>query len=171
MNSVKTYRTQLIDSIKKIETDGLSDEIDKTLYSKVIEDQKVFFWIRLYLKEEDLNTKIGDDIIISYKPLTTLTNESFEESEELVTKFICYGKKGLDKDYNNEVVNYSNEDDLKILCLMVDEKTINFGKNIPFIRTLFKNGRHYEYQIIRRNELLFINKRNGFILDYFDCDF
>ena len=83
MNSVKTYRTQLIDSIKKIETDGLSDEIDKTLYSKVIEDQKVFFWIRLYLKEEDLNTKIGDDIIISYKPLTTLTNESSEESEEL----------------------------------------------------------------------------------------
>ena len=89
----------------------------------------------------------------------------------MVTKFVCYGKKGLEKDHDNEVVNYSNEDDSKILCLMIDETTVNFGEGIGFIRTLFKTGRHYEYQLVRRDELLFINKRNGVILDYFDCDF
>jgi hypothetical protein len=174
MDLVKTdYREQLLESIKKLETEGLSDEIE--IISKVVEEQKVYFWIRLYLKEEDLNIQVGDDIVIRYQPRSTFVDgvkiwES-EEVEELVTKFICYGKKGLEKDHDNEVVNYSNEDDSKILCLMVDETTVNFGEGIGFIRTLFKTGRHYEYQLVRRDELLFINKRNGVILDYFDCDF
>jgi hypothetical protein len=174
MDLVKTdYREQLLESIKKLETEGLSDEIE--IISKVVEEQKVYFWIRLYLKEEDLNIQVGDDIVIRYQPRSTFIDgvkiwES-EQVEELVTKFVCYGKKGLEKDHDNEVVNYSNEDDLKILCLMVDETTVNFGEGIGFIRTLFKTGRHYEYQLVRRDELLFINKRNGVILDYFDCDF
>ena len=174
MDLVKTdYREQLLESIKKLETEGLSDEIE--IISKVVEEQKVYFWIRLYLKEEDLNIQVGDDIVIRYQPRSTFIDgvkiwES-EEVEELVTKFVCYGKKGLEKDHDNEVVNYSNEDDSKILCLMVDEITVNFGEGIGFIRTLFKTGRHYEYQLVRRDELLFINKRNGVILDYFDCDF
>ena len=174
MDLVKTdYREQLLESIKKLETEGLSDEIE--IISKVVEEQKVYFWIRLYLKEEDLNIQVGDDIVIRYQPRSTFVDgvkiwES-EEVEELVTKFVCYGKKGLEKDHDNEVVNYSNEDDSKILCLMVDETTVNFGEGIGFIRTLFKTGRHYEYQLVRRDELIFINKRNGVILDYFDCDF
>jgi len=174
MDLVKTdYREQLLESIKKLETEGLSDEIE--IISKVVEEQKVYFWIRLYLKEEDLNIQVGDDIVIRYQPRSTFIDgvkiwES-EQVEELVTKFVCYGKKGLEKDHDNEVVNYSNEDDSKILCLMVDEITVNFGEGIGFIRTLFKTGRHYEYQLVRRDELLFINKRNGVILDYFDCDF
>jgi len=166
MNLVKTdYREQLLESIKKLETEGLSDEIE--IISKVVEEQKVYFWIRLYLKEDDLNIQAGDDIVIRYQPLSAEENDF----EELVTKFVCYGKKGLEKDHDNEVVNYSNEDDSKILCLMIDETTVNFGEGIGFIRTLFKTGRHYEYQLVRRDELLFINKRNGVILDYFDCDF
>lgn len=169
MNLVKTdYRERLLESIKKLDTDGLSDEID-VISSKVIEEQKVYIWIRLYLKEEDLNIQIGDDIVIRYQPRSSQSDS--EEYEELPIKFVCYGKKGLDKDHDNEVINYSNEDDFKILCLMIDETTINFGGGIDFIKTLFVTGRHYEYQIVRRDELLFINKRNGFILDYFDCDF
>ena len=103
MNLVKTdYREQLLESIKKLDTEGLSDEIE--IISKVVEEQKVYFWIRLYLKEEDLNIQVGDDIVIRYQPLSS------EESdfEELVTKFVCYGKKGIEKDHDNEVVNYSN---------------------------------------------------------------
>jgi hypothetical protein len=129
--------------------------------SKIIEEQKIYFWIRLYLSEEDLNIQVGDDITISYEP----------SGEELVTKFICYGKSGLERDHNDEVINYNPEDDKKILCLMVDENHVNYSQEIPFIRTLFKTGRHYEYQLMRRDELIFINKRNGIILDYFDCDF
>lgn len=173
MSIVKTdYREQLLESIRKIDTDGLSDEVDQTSTLKVVEEQKVYFWIRLYLKEEDLNLKIGDDIVITYDPLASLGKEIVSDyKEELVTKFVCYGKKGLDRDHDDELVNYSNEDDNKILCLMIDERVVNFGEGINFIRTLFKTGRHYEYQLVRRDELLFINKRNGIILDYYDCDF
>ena len=155
------YRDQLLEAIKSIDTEGLSDEIEIVSTSKIIEEQKIYFWIRLYLSEEDQNIKIGDDIVITYNP----------SGEELVTKFICYGKSGLERDHNGEVINYNPDDDKKVLCLMVDENFINYSEEIPFIRTLFKTGRHYEYQLMRRDELLFINKRNGFILDYYDCDF
>ena len=173
MNIVKTdYREQLLESIRKIDTDGLPDEVEQVSSSKIVEEQKIYFWIRLYLKEQDLNVQAGDDIVITYKPNAYLSKEiKSDYTEELTTKFICYGKKGLEKDHDNEVVNYSNEDDTKILCLMVDERVVNFGQGIDFIRTLFKTGRHYEYQLVRRDELLFINKRNGIILDYYDCDF
>lgn len=155
------YRDQLLEAIKSIDTEGLSDEIEIVSTSKIIEEQKIYFWIRLYLSEEDQNIQIGDDIVITYNP----------SGEELVTKFICYGKSGLERDHNGEVINYNPDDDKKVLCLMVDENFINYSEEIPFIRTLFKTGRHYEYQLMRRDELLFINKRNGFILDYYDCDF
>lgn len=155
------YRDQLLEAIKSIDTEGLSDEIEIVSTSKIIEEQKIYFWIRLYLSEEDQNIQRGDDIVITYNP----------SGEELVTKFICYGKSGLERDHNDEVINYNPDDDKKVLCLMVDENVINYSEEIPFIRTLFKTGRHYEYQLMRRDELLFINKRNGFILDYYDCDF
>lgn len=177
------YREQLLEAIKNINTDGLTDEIEEISTSTVVEEQKVYFWIRLYITDEFADVEVGDDIVITYNPSSIYLNNtevkdgSFEKltgsgkSEELSTKFICYGKKGLEKDHQDEVVNYTSEDDKKILCLMIDERVVNFGEGIPFIRTLFKTGRHYEFQIVRRSELLFINKRNGLILDYYDCDF
>lgn len=162
MNLVKSdYREQLLEKLKNIDIESLSDDIEIVSTSKIIEEQKVYFWIRLYLNQEDDNIQFGDDISIKWEP----------SGEELVTKFICYGKLGLEKDHNGEVVNYNPEDDKRILCLMVDEKVVNFSDDIPFIRTLFKTGYHYEYQLIRRDDLSFINKRNGFMLDYYDCDF
>jgi hypothetical protein len=69
------------------------------------------------------------------------------------------------------LANYNPDDDKKILCLMVDQEKINKGTDIPFIRTLFKTGIHYEYQLVRRDELLFINSRTNETLNYFDCDY
>jgi hypothetical protein len=89
----------------------------------------------------------------------------------LLTKFAAWGKKGLERDHQDEVINYNPEDDKKILCLMIDTKMVNFNDEIPFIRTLFKTGNHYEYQLVKRTELLFVNNRNDIILDYFDVDF
>lgn len=155
------YKELLLEVIKSLDTEGLSDEMEIVSTSKIVEEQKIYFWIRLYLSEEDQNIQIGDDIAISYEP----------SGEELITKFICYGKSGLERDHNDEVINYNPDDDKKVLCLMVDENQVNYSQEIPFIRTLFKTGRHYEYQLMRRDELVFINKRNGVILDYYDCDF
>ena len=157
------YLEDLVEQVKTLDTTELSDEISKEEQEikQVVEEQKVYFWIRLYLKEEDSNLVIGDDISIKWTPT----------GEELKTKFICFGKTGLQKDYDEEIVNYNSEDDKKVLCLMVDEGQVNYNENIPFVRTLFKVGRHFEYQLVKRSELLFVNDRNGMILDYFDCTF
>jgi hypothetical protein len=155
------YREQLLEKIMAIDTESLSNEIEITSTSTIIEDQKVYFWIRLYISEEDPNLQIGDDISIEW----TISGEKLD------TKFIAYGKSGLERDHQDQVTNYNPEDDKKILCLMIDEKMVNFNDNIPFIRTLFKTGRHYDYQLVRRDELIFVNKKNGHILDYYDCDF
>jgi hypothetical protein len=76
----------------------------------------------------------------------------------------------MEKD-NDGLVNWNSEENKKVLCLMVNQDKINKGTDIPFIRTLFKTGIHYEYQLVRRDELLFINSRTGETLDYFDCDY
>lgn len=155
------YREILLEKIRKIDIDKLSDSTEIESTSTVIEEQKVYFWIRLYLSEECDNITVGDDVIIEWKP----------SGEQLTTKFVCFGKSGLERDHLGQVTNYNPEDDKKVLCLMVDEREINFSETIPFIRTLFKTGRHYEYQLVKRTDLIFVNKRNGFILDYYDCDF
>lgn len=162
MSNIKTmtYLDMLADQIRLIDTTDLSDVAEEVV-SKVTEEQKVYFWIRLYLKDDDSNAEIGDDISINWK----------QSGEKLLTKFICYGKSGLSKDYQDEMTNYNPDDDKKCLCLMIDSKMVNFNDDIPFIRTLFKTGYHYEYQLVKRDDLQFILDKNGMILDYFECDF
>jgi hypothetical protein len=151
----------LVEQIKTIDTEVIKDWDSNTDPGmKVIEEQKVYVWVRLYLKEE-ANVETGDDVVITYTP----------SGEKLETKFICYGKSDLGKDHDDEIVNFNAEDNKKVLCLMVDQDKINKGTDIPFIRTLFKTGIHYQYQLVRRDELLFINSRTGETLEYFDCDY
>jgi hypothetical protein len=156
------YKEQLLEQLKSIDIDSIkNEEVELYATSKVIEEQKVYFWIRLYLNEESGNIQVGDDITIEWTPT----------GEKLETKFVCYGKQGLERDHQDEVTSYNAEDDKRILCLMIDTKMVNFNEDIPFIRTLFKTGYHYEYQLVKRSELLFVNKRNGVVFDYYDCDF
>jgi hypothetical protein len=151
----------LVEKIKSIEVEQIKDWDKNTDPAmKIVEEQKVYIWIRLYLKEES-NVQVGDDIFMTYKP----------SGEKLSTIFVCYGKTDLGKDHEDEMINYNPEDDKKILCLMVNQDTINKGVDIPFIKTLFKTGIHYEYQLVRRDELLFINSRTNETLNYFDCDY
>jgi hypothetical protein len=150
----------LVEQIKTIDTEVVKDWNKNTNPDmKVLEEQKVYIWIRLYLKEES-DIEIGDDIIMVYKP----------SGEKLETKFICFGKEGMEKD-NDGLVNWNSEDNKKVLCLMVDQDKINNGTYIPFIRTLFKTGIHYEYQLLKRDDLVFLNERTKETLEYFDCDY
>lgn len=152
----------LVEQIKSIDTETVKSwENNNNPISNIIEEQKVYIWIRLYLKNESSNIEIGDDINMVYK----------SSGEKLTTKFVCYGKSDLNKDHNDEIINFNPEDDKKVLCLMVDEGFINKGDGIPFLRTLFKTSRHYEYQLVRRDDLIFIDERSGEVLDYFDCDY
>ncbi len=151
---------KLRNEILKINMDEISDSYEIVTTVTEIEKQKVYVWIRLYLKEE-VNIKDGDEIEMKYLP----------SEEVIIAKFISYGKKGLHKDQDNQIVNFDLEDDKKLICLMVDEDEINNRKDIPFIRTLFKTSRFYEHQIIRRSDLIFTNKRTEDIIDYYDGDF
>ena len=159
MNSVSGFYDSLIEQIKSIDTTDLSDKVSRKPVTKIIEEQKVYFWIRLYLKEEISDITEGDNFEISYN------------DERLNIKFICFGKKNSVRDHEGELTNYDSENDNKILCLMVDENEINTNDSIPFIRTLFKTSRFYEYQLIRRDDLKFKNTRTEEIMDYIDCDF
>lgn len=152
----------LVEQIKVIDTEEVKDwdKFNTNPAMKIVEEQKVYIWIRLFLKEES-NIEIGDDILMTYT----------QSGEQLETKFICYGKTDMGKDHNDEIINYNPEDDKKVLCLMVDQDKINKGTNIPFIRTLFKTSIHYQYQLVKRDELIFINSRTGETLEYFDCDY
>jgi len=151
----------LVEKIKTINTEEVKDWYsNKGSDMKVIEEQKVYIWIRLYLKEKS-DVKIGDEIFMTYKP----------NGEKLSTIFVCYGKTDLGKDHEDEMVNYNPEDDKKVLCLMVNQDTINKGIDIPFIKTLFKTSIHYQEQLMKRSDLLFINSRTDEYLDYFDCDY
>jgi hypothetical protein len=152
----------IVNQIKSIDRNDLSDQVDQKPQSKEIEKQMVYIWIRLYLKEESPNIKEGDDFVIKY----TLSGE------ELKTKFICYGKKNSIKDSElQNQIQMTTEDDSKILCLMVSEDTIQNDDTIPFIRTLFKISKHFTPQVYNREDLIFTNKRTGEIFEYIDCDF
>jgi hypothetical protein len=150
----------LVEQIKTIDTEVVKDWNKNTDPAmKILEEQKVYIWIRLYLKEES-DVEIGDDIFMTYTP----------SGEKLETKFICFGKEGMEKD-NDGLVNWNSEENKKVLCLMVNQDKINKGTDIPFIRTLFKTSIHYQEQLMKRSDLLFINSRTDEYLDYFDCDY
>jgi len=148
------------EQLKDVDTADLSDDVSKDPEVEIT-PEKVYFWTRIYMKEENPNVEIGDTITMRYAP----------SGEEMKTQFFAYGKTGLERDHDDELVNFNPEDDKKVLCLMVEEKIVNESEDIPFIRTLFKLGRHYEYNVMKRDELLFVNDRNGIVIDWFDCDF
>src|SRR5574343_24275 len=151
----ESLKNQLIE----IDLDKVNFEnIDQNPITKIIDSQKIYFWIRVYLKDEISDLESGDDITIKYMP----------KNEDLKVKFVYYAKKGVDRDLGINVVNYNTEDDKKIICLMVDSTQVNYNDDIKFMRTLFKQGNHYEYQLLKRNDLEFILDKNNSVVNYYD---
>jgi len=161
ISNKKTYFDSLIEQAKSIDVDKTDwSNSDFKPRSEIVEKQKVYFWIRLYTSEES-NLTPDQDVTIEYRL----------SGEVLTTRFICFAKKGLEKDLNHLVVNYNSEDDKKVLCLMIDADRINKDSDdIPFIRTLFKVGRHYEAQLLRKDDLV-VKDESGNEIEYFDIDF
>jgi hypothetical protein len=154
-----SYLDSLVEQIKTIDTKGLTNNVNTDAKIDITEST-VYFWTRIFIKEEEPNIEIGDDVTILYTP----------SGEKLKTKFISYGKEGAYKDRDG-IAQFNTDDDKKVLCLMIDEKVVNYNEDIPFIRTLFKIGRHFQYQIVKRDELQFIIEKNNIILDYYDTSF
>lgn len=152
----------IVEQIKNIDVEKIVEDTNLEIKptTKIVESQKVYFWIRVYLKEFLTDIKSGDQFELRY----------LENNENLKLTFVYFGKKGLNQDYN-DIVNYSAEDDEKILCLMVDENDLYNLPNIQFLRSLFKQSKFFEYQVYRRDDLIFTNLRTNQVMDYIDCDF
>jgi len=157
----KNYTDSLIEQAKSIDLDKVDySGVEFKPRSEITESQKVYFWVRVYLNDE-----------INIKPDTVVNISYVESGEKLETKFICYAKKGADKNMDENVINYNPEDDRRILCLMIDSERIDKNSDdIPFIRTLFRIGKYYEAQILRNSDLS-ITDSSGNKLDFFDIDF
>lgn len=157
----KVIYDDIAEQAKKIDLDKVDyTGEDFVPRSEIKQKQKVYFWIRVYLKEET-DIEVNTDVSIVWH----------ETGEKLTTKFICYSKKGLDRDLDEQVTNYNPEDDKKVLCLMVEEDKINIdNEDIPFIKTLFKIGRFYEKQVWRKEDMSLLDG-DGKELPWFDIDF
>ncbi len=160
----------LSEQVKNLKLDEIDfDSADYDTIDKKEEKAKIYFWIRVYLSEELKDIEPGDDLNLSYWLNDDFGNRIIVET--LVTKFICYSKTGLTRNEDG-VVGYNGIDDPKCLCLMVDEEKINYdSEDILFIRKLFRIGRYYEYQLLRRTDLTLTINRTGERLNYYDIEF
>lgn len=156
------YPHQIIkDELDRIDLDKIDfDGSDFKPRSEISESQKVYFWVRVYLKD-NYNIEPNTEIKMKYLP----------DNEELITRFICYNKSGRNNSDEN-IVSWNPEDDKKVLCLMIDSDRINNNSDdIQFIRSLFKIGRYYKPQILSKNQFILIDSSKNSKIDYYDIDF
>lgn len=157
----RSYRDSIIETAKNIDVEKIDyNGVIFDPQNQIIEEQKVYFWIRIYLKEE-VDVEPNTDITITYLPT----------EESLVAKFICYAKKGHEKDRQQDVVNYNPEDDKRILCLMVDADRVDKkSDDITYIRSLFKISRWYSPQLLRLSEFKITDKSER-EFEFYEIDF
>lgn len=155
-------RRQTMESMIKnidMETADFSD-VKRHTKSEVIQKQATYAYIRVFLREEDHQLVPNDVVKIIYTPT----------GEVLDTLFISYGKDREHKNNGDDIVGYVPEDNRKEICLMINVDIINIGsEHIQFIRSLFRCGRFFEYQLLRHDELEV--SVGGVNFDYFDIDF
>ena len=92
------------EQLKDLDTTELSDDVSQDPEVEIT-PEKIYFWTRVYMKEENPNIVVGDYITIKYLP----------SGEELKTQFITYAKNGLERDHDDELTSYNAEEDKKVL--------------------------------------------------------
>lgn len=138
----------------------LNDRKEREVEIMWVERQKTFIWVRVFLSEDDNTLTKGDIVNIQYTP----------NGETLEAIFGSYNKKNSTTNKEINVEEYDPEDDRKILCLAVDIDYVNDKDNdIPFIRTLFKQGKFHEDHLLKRNELKIYTSTKNF--EYHTVDF
>jgi hypothetical protein len=157
----EAHYTDIIDEVKKIDVDKVSFEKEDFIpKSKIIQKQKVYFWIRLYLKQE-----------IEIQPETEILIHYLNGLEKLETQFMYFGKKGLERNKDGQIINFNPEDDKRILCLLIDSEKVDINnQNIPYMKTLFPLGKFYQPQYVKKFDFEFlINGETP--IDFYDIDF
>ena len=157
----EAHLDNIVEEAKKIDLNKVNfDGEDFQPHTKIIQKQKVYLWIRLYIKEE-----------IDINPETKITISYLDGQETLETYFMYFGKKGLERDTSGEIVNFNPEDDKKILCLLIDSDAINVNcSEIPYLKTLFPLGKFFKPQYVKKFDFAFILD-DGQQIDFYDIDF
>jgi hypothetical protein len=156
-----THLENIVEEAKKVDLAKVNFEgEDFQPQTKIIQKQRVYFWLRLYIKDE-----------IDIKPETKINMVYNSGQETLETYFMYFGKKGFERDAQGQIVNFNPEDDKKLLCLLIDAENINTNSNnIPYMRTLFPLGKFFQPQYIRKYDFTF-DLENGTQIDFFDIAF
>ncbi len=148
----------ILDQIRELDASlGVNE---RKVEVNITQKQTVYAYIRIYLNDEDDTLKSGDKVWLGYP----------QGEEVFETTFVSYGKDVGKKRDQDELVDYVPEDNTKVLCLMFNVEQVNTNSdNIPFIRSLFKVGRYFEYQLFRYDE--FTVKSEAKTVEFFDIDF
>ncbi len=154
---------EIVEKIKSIDINKIEFKDGKRkIVSDVIEKQREFLWLRVFLKEELNNINVGDEFTLRYE----LDNG---DVENMTLEFISYGKNilNIDSDYDNVISNYDNEFNNKKLIFMVDKDKLISKLNI---RKIFKNTVYCEDVLIKRDSLLLLDNNESSI-EYIDMEF
>lgn len=156
-----THLDDIIEKAKEIDLQKVNFEgEDFVPQTKIIQRQKVYFWLRVFIK---------DEIDITPESKVTMIYNNGEESLE--TFFMYFGKKGFERDINGQIVNFNPEDDKKVLCLLLDSENININnENIPHMKTLFPLSKYFKPQYFRKYDYKFKLDDDRY-LDFFDISF
>jgi len=156
-----THLHNIIDEAKSIDVEKINfDGEDFLPKTKIIQKQKVYFWMRLYLKNE-----------IEILPETKIIMSYNRGQEILETYFMYFGKGGLERDVNGQIINFNPEDDKRILCLLIDSDRLNINcQDIPYIKTLFPLGKFFLPQYVKKLDFEFTMDSNKQI-DFYDIEF
>jgi hypothetical protein len=156
-----SHLESVVEQVKKIDLDKSNFENDDFQpHTKIIQKQKVYFWIRVFIKDE-----------IEIQPETKINIVYLDGTESVETHFMYYGKKGLERDKDGQIVNFNPEDDKKILCLLLDAERINVNNSdIPHMKTLFTLGKYYQPQYIKKFDYKFLLDDSSEI-EFYDIEF
>lgn len=156
-----THLDNVIDQAKNIDVNKVNFEgEDFQPHVKIIQKQKVYLWMRLYIKDE-----------IEISPETKIVMSYLDGKEKLETYFMYYGKKGLERNKDGQIVNFDPEDDRKCLCLLIDANKIDYdNEDIPYMKTLFPLGKHFVPQYVKKIDYSF-DLEDGTNIDFYDISF
>lgn len=173
----KNYIEHMSDSDNNIDIDvndfksGFDSQEDFDKFRKerdtqlsVIEESKTYIWTRVFLKSEDDTLKKGDKVYLKHAPT----------DEVLETMFVSYNKGNSstdsDEDDKDDVQNYTDEEDKKVLCLAIDLNYVNKRDNdIPFIKTIFRESYFYDDNFLKMSEWSVYSIDN--MLDFYTIEF
>ena len=120
----------LVEQIKTIDTEVVKDWNKNTDPAmKILEEQKVYIWIRLFLKEE-ADVEVGDEIFMTYKP----------SGEKLSTIFVCYGKTDLGKAKVIEIKAFSSRTKNIVALHKVNEYLSSFDNDNTISLSMHGSG-------------------------------